>query len=105
MKTSFTINGKKYKPVPFTFNTICAMEECGVSLEAMAERPMSGLRAYFAICYDGSAEDAGKEIEAHIISGENLGEITLVMTEQMEKSDFFRALRKSTETEITKNQK
>ena len=65
----FTINGKRYDAKPFDFNTVCDLEDSGVSLAQMRSKPMSMVRAYFALCFNGSTEDAGKEIQAHVVSG------------------------------------
>lgn len=97
MKT-FKINNKIYSPVPFDFNFICDLEDMGVSLERAGEKPMSMLRAYFAKCTGRGTEFAGKEMEAHMINGGSLKDIMDVMAEEMKKSDFFRSLRQSQET-------
>ena len=40
MKT-FEINGKEYSGKPFDFNLVCDLEDMGVSVESMEEKPMS----------------------------------------------------------------
>lgn len=97
MKT-FKINNKIYSPVPFDFNFICDLEDMGLSLEGVSEKPMSMLRAYFAKCTGKGTEFAGKELEAHMINGGSLKDIMDVMAEEMKKSDFFRSLSQSQET-------
>ena len=99
MNRFFTVNGKKYKAVPFTFNTVCELEDNGVPLQEMQKKPMSMVRAYFALCLNGDKEKAGKEIEDHVISGGDFNEIYTVMGEEMNDSDFFRALNKKTDEE------
>lgn len=98
MKT-FKINNKIYSPVPFDFNFICDLEDMGLSLEGVGEKPMSMLRAYFAKCTGKGTEFAGKEMEAHMINGGSLKDIMDVMAEEMKKSDFFRSLSQSQETD------
>lgn len=88
----FTVNGKRYQAKPFDFNTICNLEDNGVPLQKMQEKPMSMARAYFAECYNGDKEKAGEELQAHVISGGTFDEIYKVMGEEMNESDFFRAL-------------
>lgn len=97
MKT-FKINNKIYSPVPFDFNFICDLEDMGLSLEGVGEKPMSMLRAYFAKCTGKGTEFAGKEMEAHMINGGSLKDIMDVMAEEMKKSDFFRSLSQGQET-------
>lgn len=90
---TITINGKRYNAKPFDFNTVCSLEESGVSVSEMGKKPMSMARAYLALCMDSTNEDAGKEIQAHVISGGNIQEIYTVMADEMNDSDFFQALK------------
>lgn len=94
-----TVNGKKYTAKAFDFNTICELEDMGVALQDAQKKPMSVARAYFAVCAGLDADDAGKELEQHIIGGGKFDEIINTMTKEMEKSDFFQALGKKAETE------
>ena len=99
MSRYFTINGKKYLAKPFDFNMVCELESYGVPITQMTDKPMSMVRAYFALCFNGSKEDAGKEIEAHVISGGNFNDIYEVMGAEMNESDFFQALNKNQDEE------
>lgn len=103
MKT-FTINGHDYKSKPVDFNLMCDLEEMGAPLQDGGKKHFSTARAYFAICAGLSNEAAGKEIEAHIISGGTLKELNNAFSEELEKSDFFRSLIKTAETEDAENQ-
>lgn len=89
---TFSINGRLYKAIPFTFNTLADLEDMGISLEDMRKKPMATIRAYFALCAGGDAGYAGQELQAHMISGGNLEGISNVMAAEMEDSDFFRYL-------------
>lgn len=91
---TFTINGKRYTAKPFDFNTVCDLEESGVSLSEMSKKPMSMARAYFSLCFKGSPEDAGKEIQAHIVAGGDFNDLYKAMGDEMNESDFFQALNK-----------
>ena len=93
----FKVNGKEYNAKAFDFNLVCDLEDMGVSLAVMGTRPMSMARAYFGLCANVDADMAGKEIEAHMISGGNLTDIIEAMTKEMDKSDFFRSLTKNAE--------
>lgn len=95
---SFTVNNKKYVAKDFTYNTICDLEDMGVSLSEFKSKPMSVIRAYLAVCADNDMEFAGNEIEAHIIAGGNFEDMMQVMSEKMDESDFFRALQTGTES-------
>lgn len=94
---TFTVNGTEYKAKPFDFNLVCDLEDMGISLEEAGKKPMSMVRAYFGLCVGKGKEYAGKELEAHIIGGGKFDNIITAMSEEMEKSDFFRNLNKTEE--------
>lgn len=94
----FTINGKTYIAKPFDFNTVCDLEECGVPIAEMKKKPTATARAYFSLCFDGEKDDAGAEIEQHMINGGTLNELIQAMLTEMNNSDFFQAISKRTET-------
>lgn len=100
---TFTVNGKEYKAKAFDFNLVCDLEDMGISLEQAENKPMSMVRAYFGLCVGRDKEFAGKEMEAHIIDGGTFDDIMTAMSKEMEESDFFRSLKKTEETEATKN--
>lgn len=99
--TEFTINKKSYTAAPFDFNLICNLEDMGISLEKIADKPMAMLKAYFALSAKESLEFAGKEIESHIINGGSFDEICNAMNKEIEESDFFQNLSKKSAEEIT----
>lgn len=101
---SFVINGVTYTPKQFTYNTICDLEDMGVSLQDMQNKPMSVVRAYFAVCTGKGAEYAGEQIEQHVINGGDFSAVLEAMNEEMEKSDFFRALQSRTTDNPTENE-
>ena len=103
MKT-FTINGKEYKAKAFDFNLVCDLEDMGIALAEAGKEPMSMVRAYFGICAGKDRDFAGKEMEQHLINGGDFEEVMNAMSEEMEKSDFFRSLAKTEKTENGKNQ-
>lgn len=99
MSRFFTINEKRYQAKPFDFNTVCDLEDNGVSLAEMTKKPMSMARAYFALCLNGDKEKAGNEIQEHVKHGGDFNELYTVMGEEMNDSDFFRALNQKEEEE------
>lgn len=100
---TFTVNGKEYKAKPFDFNLVCDLEDMGISLEQAGNKPISMVRAYFGLCAGKGKGYAGKELEAHIISGGKFDDIMTAMSDEMEKSDFFQSLTKTAETEVMEN--
>ena len=104
MTRTFTIHGKLYQAREITFNTICELEDAGVSLTEIEQKPISTVRSYFAICLGGNKEVAGQEIERHIINGGNLDEIMTAFREELADSDFFQALTKTANEEAAENQ-
>lgn len=102
MKT-FTINNKRYNSKKFGMNLVCDISEMGINMDETDRKALPLLRAYFALCAERDVVFAGEEIEKHILSGGNLDELTDVMAEEMENSDFFHALNKETEEINTEN--
>lgn len=92
---NFTINKKVYKAKEFDFNLVCDLEDEGVSLEVMQDKPMSMMRAYFGICAGIGRNAAGEEMQKHIVSGGSFEEMAEAMSNAMEQSDFFRAANKT----------
>lgn len=83
MKT-FEINGKEYSGKPFDFNLVCDLEDMGVSVESMEEKPMSMVRGYIALCMGKRRADAGLEIQEHIPNGQ-MGRLRTVAYRGFEK--------------------
>lgn len=102
---TFTVNKKEYKARAFDFNLVCDLEDIGISLEEAGKKPMSLVRAYFGLCAGKGKEYAGKELESHIIGGGTFEDIMNAMSDEMEKSDFFRNLNKTAEQEVAENAK
>ncbi len=98
---TFKVNGKEYKAKPIEFGTVCNFEEMGVSITDAKEKSFSFLRTYFALCANETNEFATKEIQSHVVAGGDLKDISDALNDEMEKSAFFRALRKSEEEDIT----
>lgn len=101
---TFEVNGKKYTAKEFDLNLVCDLEDFGISLEEVNKKSMSTIRAYFALCAGLDKDDAGKEIQQHLISGGKFNGIVEVMSKAMENSDFFCALKEKSETENTESE-
>lgn len=101
MNRIFSINGKQYKAATVDFNFICDLEDMGISISQIQSKPMAVARAYFALCANASKEVAGAELQAHMTKGHTLEELYGVLGEQIEESDFFRAIKAATEQEVT----
>lgn len=93
------INGKFYKDAELDFNTVCEMENMGVSIQSIDDNVMSAARAYAAICMHKPLRIAGAEIEAHIVNGGTFADILEPFNKKAEESGFFRALREREEAE------
>jgi hypothetical protein len=97
------INGKEYVAKEFTFNLVCDLEDMGYDMESMGKKPMAMIRAYFSLCAGVTEEVAGRELENHIVGGGNFSEISEVIQEQLENSDFFRNIMQAEEANTQKN--
>lgn len=92
---TFVINGKTYTAKTFDFNTVCDLEDLGISMQETMKKPMSAIRGYFALCCGRDTTFAGEELEKHIESGGNFDDISNAMAKEIEKSDFFQSLTKN----------
>ena len=101
----FTINGKEYEGAKYNYNTSCAFEEMGVSIADFAKKPQSIMRAYLAISGKIELEEAGDEIEQHVINGGDLNGITEVLAKEMQESGFFKSLQEMAKEESPKRKK
>ena len=99
MNRIFVINDKRYTAKPFNFNTVCDLEESGISIQELTKKPMAMARAYFALCAGLDKTRAAEEIEQHVIHGGKFDELYNVMGEEMNESDFFQALNQKTDEE------
>lgn len=89
---TFTINGKEYEGAKYNYNTSCLFEEMGVSIAELGKKPQSVMRAYLAISGGMELEEAGNEIEQHIINGGELTEIQSAFAKELADSGFFKSL-------------
>lgn len=96
------INGKSYQGAEMTFNNVCRMEEMDAPITYGAKVSFSMLRAYLALCMNTSKENAGEELEKHIVNGGTMDELSEVMAEAIETSDFFRKLQETATEETPK---
>lgn len=103
MAKKFEINGKEYTAKEFDYNLLCDMEELGFDIDDMANKPMSALRGYFALCKGCSIKTAGKELSEHIANGNGVDEFLEIMTGQFTNSDFFRGQQENAEKKDTKD--
>lgn len=94
----FTINGKEYESREITFNFMCLLEDRGITLDDIENKPLKFAREYLAYCGRMDSEVAGKEIENHVIAGGNFNVLYDVINEAMAESGFFRAMGEEEET-------
>lgn len=99
---TFTINGTEYNAKPFDFNLMCSLEDISIGLGDLITKPHLAIRAYLAICGNMSEEKAGLELQEHLIAGNDMSEISIVLSEEMDKSDFFQALLKKMQENAAK---
>lgn len=95
---TFTINNKTYKAKDVTFNFMCLLEDRGLPIDQIDAKPMKTVREYLAYCGNMSSEQAGIEIEEHIISGGDISGISEAFFHAISESDFFQALGKTQNT-------
>ena len=102
MRKIIEVNGKQYEAAEFTFNTICEMDELGYNIMEMKAGSMNMLRVWLSLCMKKSPEEAGKELQNHIVKGGSLETIINTLGECLNESDFFRAISEEEEKKVPK---
>lgn len=86
------INGKEITAKPIDFNATIELNDLGGDIYSFGTKPLAALRAYLAYCEGVSAEEAGQEIEAHIIGGGDLSGLSTAFMKACDDSAFFKAM-------------
>lgn len=97
MRKVIEINEKKFKPAELTFNNVVKLEDMGVSLMDTDKHSMALVRGYVALCENISEEEAGNELEQHVIKDGTIESIAECLSEAVNESGFFQALNKKEE--------
>lgn len=100
-KKMMKLNGKEFKIPELNFNTMCQLEDMGISLSEMDKKPMAAIRGFISLAIGGDLEMAGKELEMHIINGGKLDDIMQEVVKAVNESGFFRALSQTTTKETS----
>ena len=98
MDRLLTINGKSYKAAEFDVNFMCEMEDNGIQLEDLDKKMFKTLRMYVALSMNVDPKTAGAAISDHLRNGGSLEDISDVMADMMQESDFFRSTPTNEET-------
>lgn len=88
------INGKEYKVKEISFNTMCELEDNGVSITEMDKKPFNVIRGFLAVIMGVDKNTAGEELTKHIKNGGNIEELVTQISKLMENSGFFQAMNK-----------
>lgn len=86
------INGVKYNIREIDFNTMCELEDTGVSITEISKKPFSVIRGFLAVTLGVDSVKMGQELTAHIEKGGSLDALASEVTKIIEKSGFFKAL-------------
>lgn len=89
---TFVINGKTYPARDIDFNMEADLGDLGVSLASISTNPNGFIRGYLAVCGEMTKHQAGKEISDHISAGNDLVEISEIVSRKIEESDFLKKL-------------
>ncbi len=104
MQKEIVINGKAYPTKEITFNTVCQFEDMGIPMSEIEAKSIMFVRAYAAMCMEKKADQAGDEIEKHVMNGGSIDELADVLRQAVEESGFFQALSKRAETADSESQ-
>lgn len=86
------INGKEITAKPIDFNATIKLADLGGDIYTFGDRPLAALRAYLAYCAGIDAEEAGREIESHIVGGGDLSDLSTAFMKACDDSAFFKAM-------------
>ena len=86
------LNGKEITAKPTDFNATIELNDLGGDIYSFGTKPLAALRAYLAYCEGVSAEEAGQEIEAHIVGGGDLSDLSTAFMKACDDSAFFKAM-------------
>ena len=96
--SSVTINNKTYDVPKLDFDTVCQLEENGISLLAMNERNpkiATMLRAFAAWIIGCTPREASAEIQAHLEGGGNITDLLTAITTALNDSGFSKGSRQN----------
>lgn len=100
----FKINGKEYNGAKFDYNAYCSLSEMGIPVDKLLTDPFVGVRGYLAISGDMTVEEAGKELEEHIINDGDLSEISNAFYNEIKSSGFFQKLLEKMQAAVEKQE-
>ena len=95
---SVIINGKNYDVPKLDFDTVCQLEENGISLLAMNEanpKIATMLRAFVAWIIGTSPRNASAEIQAHLENGGSITDLLTAITTALNDSGFSKGNRQN----------
>lgn len=84
------INGKIYEAPSLNFESMCKLEDWGISVSDLSRRPLACLSGFVALAIGGNLASGRAEINAHIENGGNLDELADELNKAVEDSSFFR---------------
>jgi len=93
-----TINDVVYTVPELNFNAVCTLAEAGVDImntKAMRKNVVNSARGIVAWIMDVEPEEAGNEIEQHVINGGTIDTIFEAFGKAVDESGFFSAMRES----------
>ena len=96
--SSVNINGKTYDVPKLDFDTVCQLEENGISLLAMNDRNpkiATMLRAFAAWIIGCTPQEASAEIQAHLEAGGNITDLLTAITSALNDSGFSKGNRQN----------
>ena len=86
------INGKDYNLGEITFKTMCDLENMGINVSNMMDKPMNTILAFATIAI-GDKQAAEREMNEHLINGGSFDSIVQSIQEAMNEAGFMTAVR------------
>ena len=85
------VNNKEYPTPVLNFSNMTKMENQGLTVSNLSDRPLTFLAAFVALAMDADLTAAQEEIDAHLSNGGSLDEITDELNMAVDESGFFKA--------------
>lgn len=95
------LNGNEYTIPEINFKTMCALEDYGVDISSLLDKPLRTILA-FATLAIGDEDKAAHEIETHIANGGNFEDMGQEIRAAIENSGFFKSAAPQTTPPKTK---
>ena len=87
------IANKEYNTPTLDFGNMCKLEDWGIGIDTLSDRPLTLLGAFCALAIGGTLDDGKAAVDEHIKAGGKLDDLTGELNRAIESSGFFSSAR------------